>query len=114
MLLGHINHHLVSQNLGLRQILDWEMYVHNIMDNKLWNDRFLPLLKKVGLRKLAINTTLMCKKYLGLSTGIILKEDISEDASELLLKMVLKSGNFGSKTAKKITIKSFFLTEYTI
>ena len=28
VLLGHINQHLISQNLGLRQIIDWSIYIH--------------------------------------------------------------------------------------
>lgn len=100
VLLGHMNHHLITHNLGLRQILDWEMYVHNALDDTMWNKKFLPLLNSIGLKRLSINTTVMCIKYLGLKCSLDLDTDLDEDVPAMLLEMVFDNGNFGNKKKK--------------
>lgn len=97
VLLGHINHHLKDCNLGLRQILDWEMYVAQVLDQSLWNDEFEPILKNIGLEKLAVNVTRMCVKYLGLPDKIEFGERSTDDVSDVLLNILFDSGNFGRK-----------------
>lgn len=114
VLLGHINHHLISRNLGLRQILDWEMYVHNVMDKQVWKESLLPLLSEIGLKKLSVNTTIMCIKYLGLINKIELIVDTEDSASELLLNMVMESGNFGRKKTETALSKYSSLFSYDI
>lgn len=101
VLLGHMNHHLISHNLGLRQVLDWELYVSNVLDETMWNERFAPLLNRIGLKKLSINTTNMCIRYLGLQCSLQLGRDPDESVSEMLLKMLFENGNFGNKNKSK-------------
>ena len=97
ILLGHINQHLVAENLGLRQIIDWLMYFNKVMDQEIWNNQFAPIAEKVGLKKLAVNVTKMCVNYLGLRNCDYIKKEADEDVSDLLLNMIFESGNFGSK-----------------
>lgn len=97
VLLGHLNQHLVAENLGLRQVIDWLMYVNKVMDKEIWNNQFAPIAEKVGLKKLAVNVTMMCVKYLGLLDCDYMKKESYEDISDLLLNMLFESGNFGSK-----------------
>ena len=79
VLLGHINQHLKTNSLGLRQILDWEMYVRKVMNSDLWNNGFMPVAKNIGLDKLAINVTAMCIEFFGLPNNIGLAEQSEED-----------------------------------
>lgn len=100
VLLGHMNYHLKEENLGLRQILDWEMYYHTVMNNAQWRSEFEPLARKIGLWKLADNVTKMCEKHLGLSAFTesgIQNQPAEEDVTDELLENLLKYGNFGSK-----------------
>lgn len=99
VLLGHINQHLKDDSLGLRQIIDWEMYIYSVMNDQLWKDSFAPLAKQAGLYELAVSVTKMCIKYLGLPAEYCF--DTTEDNKALgdLLEVILACGNFGRKAA---------------
>ncbi|MDO4218377.1 MAG: nucleotidyltransferase family protein [Synergistaceae bacterium] len=94
VLLGHINQHL-SDGLGLRQIIDWMCYVERYLDDEFWEREFAEVAEKIGMKQLAIITTAMCQKYLGL------KKDIHwcpyEPACDELMEYILSQGNFGQK-----------------
>lgn len=64
VLLCHIHQHLF-EGLGLRQIIDWMMYVHACLDEKGW-EKFKPCAQELGLEKLARVVTRLCVLYFGL------------------------------------------------
>ncbi len=97
VLLGHINQHLAADDLGLRQIIDWEMFCCSVLDENLWQNEFAPIAEKAGLKRLAVNVTIMCIKYMGLKNCEYMKKEKDDDVSNLLLTMLFESGNFGSK-----------------
>ena len=109
-LLGHIMHHLKSYGIGLRQIIDWMMYVHNELDDCAWTNHFRSLAEEAGLDKLAINVTFMCKKWLGLPDDITWCKSADEDVADQLLVRILNDGNFGCDRAPyeniRISIKN--------
>ena len=92
VLLEHINHHL-EFGLGLRQIIDWMMFVHRCLPDEKWPE-FRKLAEQVGLESLAVNAARMCELYLGLP-----ERNWSRSADEkicgYLMEYVLTSGNFG-------------------
>lgn len=94
VLLGHINQHMEG-GLGLRQIIDWMLYVNKCLPDEKWPP-FYELVKSVGLDKLAITTTRMCEMYLGLPC-----RKWSAEADEALcfhlMNYVMSCGNFGNK-----------------
>ena len=100
VLLFHINQHLRS-GLGLRQIIDWMMYV-----DKNGIENVLPLLRKTEMEKFAFTVTAMCQKYLGLKTIVPIEDDYPCDE---LMAYVLAKGNFGRKSGKEGKIASVFL-----
>ena len=117
VLLGHINHHLKKNYLGLRQIIDWEMYINQVMDCDLWNSSFMPLIKEIGLDKLAINVTAMCIKYFGLPNNIGLTEQSEDELLNALLEILFEDGNFGRKaneSADKLNDRKTMGTIYNI
>ncbi len=94
VLLEHINQHL-EEGLGLRQIIDWMMFVdHELPDDK-WPE-FQKTASETGLETLAITVTRMCEMALGLE-----KHNWCRKADERLclqlLDYVLVGGNFGQK-----------------
>lgn len=91
VLIFHINHHLRG-GLGLRQIIDWMLYVHTLPPEK-WEE-LQPLLESTGMEKLARTVTLMCQRYLGLRK--IVEEDDALPVDELM-GHILEKGNFGRK-----------------
>ena len=100
VLLLHVVQHLNS-GLGLRQIIDWMMFVNSELNDETWRLEFQPILRKIKLEKFAITLTRMCQLHLGLRT-----EDITwcHSADPLLCNKLLdhfmEKGNFGRKAAK--------------
>ena len=102
VLLGHINQHLKNNALGLRQIIDWEMYFNFVMNKRVWKEQFVPLANEAGLLSLAVNVTQMCEINLGLSNRIKWKKRNDTLTSELL-NVVLTDGNFGKREISSTT-----------
>lgn len=95
VLLSHIRQHLEG-GIGLRQIIDWFMYVKACLDDGMWYSSFQDKAQMVGLETLAIVVTRMCQLYLGLTTeNITWCINVDESLCENLMKYVLDSGNFG-------------------
>lgn len=95
-LLEHIDIHL-ENGLGLRQIVDWMMFVNQKLTDKAWQEEFAPFLRQINREKLAITVTRMCQMYLGLGDNITWCMDADEDLCRRLLEYILNQGNFGRK-----------------
>ncbi len=97
VLLHHMNQHL-EDGIGLRQIIDWMMYVDKHLNDVLWNEEFKNCAQMMGLENLAKATTKMCTIYLGLDVE---KCQWCVDANEKLcgklLRDVFHNGNLGHK-----------------
>lgn len=96
VLMLHIVKHLKS-GLGLRQIIDWMMYMDKQLDNEKWEE-YSSVYEKAGLKPLAVTVTKMCQIYLGLSQKITwCNNDADETLCEELMEYILMKGNFGHK-----------------
>lgn len=95
VLIDHVNQHL-EEGIGLRQIIDWMMFVDKCLKNNEEWVEFENLAEKTGLKKLAIVTTRMCEMYLGLSKHEW-SSHVKEKLCHELMDYVMKSGNFGTK-----------------
>ena len=93
-LLEHINQHLM-EGLGLRQIIDWMLFVDKCLDNTAW-PAFEELARKFGLKKLAVTVTRMCEIYLGLRTHAWTKRADEKLCAELM-DYIFSCGDFGRK-----------------
>ena len=98
VLLMHINQHMEG-GLGLRQIMDWMLYVHAEMDDAYWESVFEKEAENIGLKKLAMVTTRMCQMYLGLSDTMTWCQDADPELCEDLMNYIMNNGNFGHKDA---------------
>ncbi|MBQ1734357.1 MAG: nucleotidyltransferase family protein [Lachnospiraceae bacterium] len=99
VLLGHMVHHLKT-GLGLRQVIDWMMYVNSELTDAFWAETFEPAAKEAGLDKVAVIATEMCKKYLGLPAETHWCEDGDEQLCRELMESLLSSGNFDRKRGR--------------
>lgn len=98
VLLEHINQHLEA-GLGLRQIVDWMMYVNRQLHDEAW-PAFREGAEQIGLCDLALTVTRLCQIYLGLpETGITWCQEADESLCEQLMEYLFQSGNFGYKDA---------------
>ncbi len=108
VLLEHISQHL-EHGIGLRQIIDWMMFVNKCLTDDRWKD-FEQLSEKVGMKKLALIVTKTCEMYLGLSEREW-TEKMDENICESFMEYVLSCGNFGSKwtndSDKRTTVFSY-------
>ncbi len=96
VLIDHIRSHLYS-GLGLRQIIDWMMFVNGFENDKIWMDRLAPIVRDAGLEVLAKTVTKMCKLWLGLRDDITWCDEADEETACQLMEMIFHSGNFGRK-----------------
>lgn len=107
VLLDHINQHLES-GLGLRQIIDWMMFVDKCLPDDKWPEFYI-FAKRIGLVKLAIVCTRMCEMYLGLP-----RRKWCSDAEialcNKLMKYVIACGNFGNKKNSEADISETAFT----
>lgn len=94
VLLEHISQHL-QNGIGLRQIIDWMMFVDKCLPDEKWPE-FSILAHNIGLERLAITATRMCELYLGLSSR---RWSAYADVNlcDQLMEYVLSCGNFGNK-----------------
>lgn len=97
VLLLHIEKHL-KEGLGLRQIIDWMMFVNTELTDDIWETEFKDVLEKSGLDILAVTVTRLCQLYLGLrDDNITWCKNADEKLCSLLLDYILEQGNFGVK-----------------
>ena len=94
VLIDHVNHHMES-GIGLRQIIDWMMYVHRCLPDEKWPE-FQALARQTGHETLALITTRMCELYLGLPEHRFCAQADPALCGQLM-DYILSNGNFGRK-----------------
>ena len=99
VLLDHFRRHLQS-SVGLRQTIDWMMYVYRNLDDAFWNNEFKAIMEEKGLVTLAVTLTRMCQIYLGLPDNISWCKDADDSTAEWLFELIFSVGNFGRKNKK--------------
>ena len=93
-LIEHVNHHM-EEGLGLRQIIDWMLYVDRCLPDEKWPE-FEALARKTGHVQLAMATTRMCEIYLGLREHAWCA-GVDPAICENFMAYILSCGNFGTK-----------------
>ncbi len=101
VILEHINQHMEG-GIGFRQIIDWMMFVDKCLPDEKWPE-FYPMVKEIGLEKLATVTTRMCEIYLGLANHAWCA-DVDPAICEQLINYLLSCGNFGNKKTSDTAI----------
>lgn len=106
-LIEHVNCHLDS-GLGLRQIIDWMMFVDRCLPDDRWPE-FEELAKRTGHVTLARVVTRMCEIYLGLSEHAWCRR-IDPAICEALMEYVYSCGNFGQKKQSEHVVSERLLS----
>lgn len=98
LLLLHLRAHIVD-GLGLRQVVDWMMFVVHHVDDAAWHACYRELFKKAGLLNLAVVVTRLCQLYLGLpQKNFTWCATAKEWACIELKNTLMEMGNFGRKS----------------
>lgn len=108
VLLEHISQHM-EHGLGLRQIIDWMMYVDKCLSDEEW-PAFKEMAECIGMDKLAVYVTRMCEIYLGLPERAWCK-DADPAICDELMEYVLASGNFGSNIEGDLDLSEYVMTK---
>ena len=93
VLLEHIDQHMEG-GIGLRQIIDWMMFVDKCLPDDKWAD-FEKIVDNIGLKTLAVTITRMCEMYLGLECREWCT-NVDEQLCKQLMDYILYNGNFGN------------------
>ncbi|MCR5060093.1 MAG: nucleotidyltransferase family protein [Saccharofermentans sp.] len=101
VLLDHMRSHLVASGMGLRQVIDWMMYVNTVLNDDYWNNSFMAVIKEKELYTLAIVATKMCIHYLGLPSTITWCYEADDSLCTDLINYIFSSGNFGRKKRRR-------------
>ena len=108
VLLEHISQHM-EHGLGLRQIIDWMMFVDKCLSDEEW-PAFREMAESIGMERLAVYTTRMCEIYLGLPERKWCA-DADPATCEQLMEYVLASGNFGSNIVEDLDLSEYVMTK---
>lgn len=96
IMLLHMQHHNLSEGLGLRHLCDWAAYVRRTDGSPFWEEKLLPLLRAIGMIKYASVVTKMSELYLGVPCPVWAK-NTDETLCAALLDDMFSGGNFGRK-----------------
>ena len=104
VLLDHLRNHLKA-SIGIRQVVDWMMYVYRNLDDEYWNNEFKFVAEEKGMDTLAIAITRMCQIYLGLPDDIMWCKSANLSTCEQLMELLLMSGNFGRRNGDGLAVE---------
>lgn len=96
ILLLHMQHHHLSEGLGLRHLCDWAVFVKQTANEPFWENTLIPFLKKIGLFTYASAMTKTCSTYFGTPCKDYF-ENVSKELCKEIILDVFKGGTFGEK-----------------
>ena len=97
-LLAHMEQHLATSGIGLRQVCDWAVTAHAL--HNCFDSETLVLLERCGLLRFAKIMTRLCERYLGLPP-CPWTADAPDALVDGMLSDVLEGGNFQAQYAKR-------------
>lgn len=96
ILLLHMQHHVLAKGMGLRHIMDWACFVNKTAHKTFWEERLLPLLRRIGLLHFAAVMTKLASVYFHSRCPDWAAEP-EESLCQALMEDILSGGNFGHK-----------------
>ena len=108
VLIEHIRYHL-KMGLGLRQMVDWMLFVNRCLPDEKWPE-FRLMAGDTDLEMLAIAMTRTCELFLGLPEHEWCR-NVDPKVCRQLMDLVLNSGNFARNFGHDGFISSQFFTQ---
>lgn len=95
VLILHMQHHMVSEGIGLRHLCDWAVFVDKTAKEPFWEKDFLPLLSQIGL----LNYAAVMTKTASIALGTCCPEWADADGKlcKRVIEDIFAGGNFGKK-----------------
>lgn len=111
-LLLHMERHMMNGGIGLRQLVDFDVFVMST-DPRVWHDEIAPALTQSGLYQFAKVLMHACVVNLGANAAHVpWCLDIDDRLAANMMMDILESGNFGKCFAERST-SSLLLNEST-
>lgn len=94
-LLLHMERHMISSGIGLRQLCDWMMFIA-AMGAEKFRTEVMPELEKCGVLQFAEVLTAACVRYLGMPQDRVpWCAQVQPVLSDAMLEEILRGGNMG-------------------
>lgn len=97
-LMVHIYHHLFTEGVGLRQLMDYFFVLQ--VAGKESREGVKRIISDIGLYRFACALMWVMKEVFGLSEGLMICEANEKDG-QFLLEEIMKSGNFGKQDKRQ-------------
>lgn len=97
-LLAHLERHMGTTGIGLRQVCDWAMTVH--VNRKVIDEKTLQLLDDCGFLHFARIMTRLCEKYLGLPP-LDWSAGVTDKVVDAVLEEIMDAGNFTEQCGER-------------
>lgn len=109
---AHLFHHYLTGGIGLRQLCDWSMILHSL-HGKIDKERLSTILEEMGHNTAWKVFGCIIVKHLGLpQEEFPFYDGKYESKAEIVLKHILKEGNFGhNRSVVKNRPKQYFLAK---
>lgn len=108
----HIAHHLYTDGIGFRQLMDYYFVLKSLSDSSLkarWANNVKNAISKIGLNTFASALMWVLGYVFGLQKKYMLWEPCEKDGMRLL-EEILKSGNFGHQDETKADLSNEWLS----
>ncbi len=107
-LLMHMERHMTSGCIGLRQLCDWAAFMSKVSADS-YRKNILPLLEQCGLDKFACVLTQVCVRYLELTLNHTARFNFGDEHTTVtMIREILRAGNINNQNNTD-DISSFFV-----
>ena len=107
-LLMHMERHMTSGCIGLRQLCDWAVFM-STMSVETYGERIMPTLEQCGLSKFASVLTQVCIRYLGLTVKCAAWFKCEDERiAATMMEEILRAGNINNQNNTD-DISNFFV-----
>lgn len=92
----HMEHHILGDGIGLRQMCDWAAFVNSQLSDDVWNLQLRDYLESIGMLTFAEYMNEICYEYLGMPRRSWMR-NTEKAVCEELMRGILLAGNFGKR-----------------
>jgi hypothetical protein len=106
-LLLHMERHMITGGIGLRQLCDWSIFIGSLNPERL-KQEVIPVIKESKLFQFASTLTNVCVYYLGLNReNLKWCMPVSQSVAEALLIDILENGNIYQGELERFASSTF-------
>lgn len=96
----HIFHHLFTEGVGLRQVMDYYFVLRASSENHNGNDNIVRVVRELGLERFASALMYVMQMVFGMDEQLMLCKPNAKDG-KFLLDEIMISGNFGKQDVRQ-------------